>query len=145
MTLYAARLVLMFELSLYLFAKQKAKQKRKRKQKKQKSLVSSWDPLALGACRCAHSDPATLAHHSARGGTRHRRRPPPRSCPHTCTPTAHALPCAPIRSPTISASRRQASSARLITAHHSRRLLCPSRRYAQGEKMGRASIFAKLI
>ena len=34
MTLYAARLVFMFELSLYLFAKQKAKQKRKGKQKR---------------------------------------------------------------------------------------------------------------
>ena len=51
MTLYAARLVFMFELSLYLFAKQKAKQKEKtetkEKSKREPSFGTLW-PLALG-------------------------------------------------------------------------------------------------
>ena len=148
MTLYAARLVLMFELSLYLFAKQKAKQKRTRKQKREaKESLQLLGPFNPSRFSLAPSPtPATPpAHHALRG----RYAPPPSpfiraARSQTCTPTAQTLPSAPIRSPPISAKRRRPAS------HRSPSLtlrcpLCATRRYAQEKnKMGRASIVAIL-
>ena len=124
MTLYAARLVFMFELSLYLFAKQKAKPKENgNKREKQKSLVSSWDPLALSAFRCAHSDPCDSC-----PSLRARRYAPPPSPSAALTPAhLHAhRPNASVRSDPLADHLSLSSSSVVCPPHQSPSLTPPS-------------------
>ena len=140
MTLYAV-LVFVFDTFPVSLCKGKVKTKEKRQTKENKRAFGTLWPSALFAC--AIQEPATSAHHASRGGTRRRRRPSPRSRPHTCRPIAHAS----VRSDPLAAHLVRASLTRLTSqpiAHAAMPSLCNLPLRAGKHKMGRASIVAKL-